>query len=121
MAELGFQLVEAGLTQANGHVADHAGHGSTDAVVVVAELLDHLGHAGSAFLVGAADGREAVDGLAGDGLEELEVLGVGGGGGVLGSRGVKVLVANGGDEGHDLDAVRQLEVLFGDGAGGDTT
>ena len=121
MAELGFQLVETGLAQANGHVADHAGHGSADAVVVVAELLDHLGHAFGAFLVGAADGRELVDGLAVDAFEELQVLWVGGGGGVLGGRGVKVLVADGGDEGHDLDAVRQLEVLLGDGAGGDTT
>lgn len=120
VGELGLELVEAGLTQTDGDVADHAGDGTADAVVVVAELLDHLGHARGGIGVGAAGGRELVDGGTGDGLEEVEVFGVGGGSGVLGSRGEQVLVANGGDEGDNLNAVREAQVLFGDGTGSHT-
>jgi len=63
--------------------------------VVVAELLDHFGHPRAGLLVGAPDWRELVDGGPVDALEKLEVLGVGGGGGVLRGRGEKVLVADG--------------------------
>lgn len=120
VAELGFELVEAGLTQTNGHVANHTCDGSADAVVVVAELLDDLGHAGCGVGVGTTSGDEGVHGVAVDCLDHLKELGVGGGRGVLGSRGEEVLVANGGDEGDDFDAVRQAEVLLGDGTGSDT-
>lgn len=106
VGDLGLELVETGLAQADGHVTDHAGNGATDAVVVVAELLDHLGHAGGGISIWAAGGYEGVDGLAVDGLDQVQELGLGGGGGVLGSRGEQVFVADGGDKGDDLNTVR---------------
>lgn len=120
VAELGFELVEAGLAQTDGHVADHTCDGSANAVVVVAELLDDLGHAGGGAGVGATSGDEGVHGVAIDCLDHLKELWVGGGGWVLGGRGEEVLVANGGDEGDDFNAVRQAEVLLGDSTGSDT-
>lgn len=120
VGQLRLQLVEAGLAQADGHVADDTGHGAADAVLCIAELLDHLGHACGGFGLWAADGGEVVYRCAVDGLEELQVLGVGRGGGVFGGW-EEVLVAHGGDEGDDFDIVRQLEVLLCDSAGGDTT
>jgi len=39
---------------------------------------------------------------------------------VFGRGGEEVLVANGGDERDDFDAVRKAQVFFGDGSGGDT-
>lgn len=39
---------------------------------------------------------------------------------MLGGWGVEVDAANAGDEGDDLDAVGEAQVLLGDGAGGDT-
>jgi hypothetical protein len=50
----------------------------------------------------------------------LEVFGVGRGGRVFGGGRVEVLVADGGDEADDLNAVRQLQILLGDGTSGDT-
>lgn len=88
--------------------------------MVVAVLLNDLGHAFGSGFVRAAGGRERVHSLAVDCLNHLEELGVGGGGGVFGGRGEEVLVADGGDEGDDFDVMRQAEVLLGDGAGGDT-
>lgn len=121
VGQLSLQLIEARLAQTDGHVADHAGHGTTDAVLRIAELLDDLGHACGGLGLGAADGGEAVYRRAVDGLEELQVLRVGRGGGVFGGWGEEVLVANGGDEGDDLDIVRKLEVLLCDSAGSNTT
>lgn len=121
VGQLRLQLVEARLAQADGHVADHAGHGAANAIVCIAELLDHLGHAFGGPGLGAANGGEVVHRGAVDSLQELQVLGVGRGGGVFGGWGEEVLVADGGDKGDDLDLVRQLEVLLGDGASGDTT
>lgn len=120
MAELGLKLIEAGLAQSDWHVADHACYGSTDAVVVVAELLDDFGHALSRGGFRASDGREGVDGLAVDRLDQLKELRVRGGGGVFGGWGEEVLIADGGDEGDDFDVMRLAEKLLGDGAGGDT-
>ena len=120
VGELGFQLVEAGLAQPDGDVADNACYGSADAVVVVAVFLDDLGHAGCGVGVWAAGGREGVHGVAIDCLDHLEELGVRGGGGVFGGWGEEVLVSDGGDEGDDFNAVRETEVFLGDGAGGDT-
>jgi len=119
VCELGGQLVEAGLAEADGAVADHAGDGAADAVVAVAELGDLDGHALRGFGVGAADGEEVVDAAAGDGGDEGEEGGVGGGGWVLGGGVEEVLVADGGDPGYDLDAEGLGEVFLGDGAGGD--
>lgn len=104
--QLGFEFVEAGLAQTDGHVANHAGDGSADAVVVVAEFLDDFGHARGGLGVGAPDWCILVHCLAVDGLQELEVFWVCGGGRVLGSWRVEVLVADGGDEGYDLNIVR---------------
>lgn len=118
--QLGFELVEAGLTQADGHVADHAGDCSADAVVVVAEFLDDFGHARGGLGVGTPDWCVLVHCLAVDRLQEFQILWVCGGCGVLGGWGEEVLVTDGGDEGYDLDVVRQFEVFLGDGAGGDT-
>jgi len=39
---------------------------------------------------------------------------------VFGGWGVEVFVTDGGDEADDLNTVRQLQVLLGDGTGGDT-
>lgn len=38
---------------------------------------------------------------------------------MLGGWGEEVLGADGGDEGDDVDVVREFEVFLGDGAGGD--
>lgn len=65
--ELGGQLVKAGLAEADGAVADHAGDGAADAVVAVTELGDLDGHALRGVGVWAADGKELVDAGAGDG------------------------------------------------------
>lgn len=40
---------------------------------------------------------------------------------MFGGRGEEVLVADGGDEGDDFNAMRQFEVFLGDGTRGDTT
>jgi hypothetical protein len=61
----------------------------------ITELLDYLGHACGGPGLGAADGGEAVHRRAVDGLEKPQVLGVGRGGGVFGSWGEEVLVADG--------------------------
>ena len=68
----------------------------------------------------ASDGREGVDGLAVNRLDQLKEFRVRGGGGVFGGRGEEVLVANGGDEGDNFDVMRQAEELLSDSAGGDT-
>ena len=120
VCELGFELIEAGLAESDGHVADHAGYGAADAVLVVAELLDDFGHAGCGVLVGAAGRHEGVDGFAADVLNEVQEFGVGGGGGVLRGGGEEVLVADGGDEGDDLNAVGETQVLLSNGSSGDT-
>jgi len=121
VSELGLELVEAGLAKADGDVADNAGDCATDAVVVVAIFLDDLGHACGGFFAGAAGGREGVDGLAVNGFQEVEEFGVRGGGGVLGGRGDEVLIADRGDERHNLNAVRKTQVLLRDSTGGNTT
>lgn len=120
MAELGFKLIEARLAQSDWHVADYACYSSTDAVVVVAELLDDFGHALGCVGFWASDGSEGVDSFAVDCFDQLEELGVRGGRGVFGGWGEEVLVADGGDEGDDFDVMRQAEEFLGDGAGSDT-
>lgn len=120
VAELSFQLVKAGLAETDGHVADHACYGSTDAVVVVAELFDDFGHARGGGGFRASDGGEGVDGLAVNCFNQVEEFWVRGGGGVFGCWGEEVLVADRGDEGDNFDVMRQAKVFFGDGTGGDT-
>lgn len=119
--ELGLELIEAGLAQADGYVTNHTCDGSTNAVVTVPELLNDLGHACAGLGLRAADGGELVNGFAVNGLQQLQVFRVGRGSGVFGGRREEVLVAHGGDEGDDLDTVRQTEVLLSNGTGGDTT
>jgi hypothetical protein len=114
------ELVERGLPEPGGQVADDAGDDAADRVVRVAVLLDDLRHGGGGG-GGRAAGREVgVDGGARDGGEEIEEVRVGGWGGVLGGGGEEVLGADGGDEGDDFDVVREGEVFLGDGAGSDT-
>lgn len=93
--ELGFQLVEARLAEPDGHVADHAGYCPADAVVVVAVVLDRLGHARRRLFVRAADRGELVYRGAVDCLQEFEVLRIRGRGGVGGGGRVEVLIAHG--------------------------
>jgi hypothetical protein len=69
--------------------------------------------------VRATDGEELVDLLAGDFVDELEELGVGGSGRVVCGGRVQDLVADGRGEGDNLNAVGETEVLFGNGAGSD--
>jgi hypothetical protein len=69
--------------------------------------------------VGATDGQELVDLLAGDFVDELEELGVGGSRRVVCGGRVENLVADGRCEGDNLNAVGEGEVLFGNGAGSD--
>lgn len=116
VAEQGLELVKAGLAQARRGVADDAGDGAAGAVVCVAEGRDALLHALARLLVRAADGEEAVDLVAGEGVGEAEK-------GRVGAHGVGVAkqldVAHGRDKGDNLDAVGLAQPLFGHGAGGD--
>lgn len=116
--EHGLDLVEARLAQAGRRVLDDARHRAADAVRPVAEVGNVRLHLPGDLLVGAPHGEELVHRLAVDGLEELEVVGVRARGRVLGRGGEQVLGADARDEGDDLDAVGQLQVLLGDGAGG---
>lgn len=81
---------------------------------------DLVGHAGGGFLVGAADGEEAVDLVAGYCVQQFEVNGVRCGGGMGWCGWEEVFVADGIDEGDDLDAVGEFEVFFRYGACGDS-
>jgi hypothetical protein len=69
--------------------------------------------------IGATDGEVLVDLLAGDFVDELEELGVGGSGRVVCIGREEDLVANRRGEGDNLDAVSESKVLFGDGTGSD--
>lgn len=120
VGEHGLELVEGRLAETDGDVADDAGDGAADAVVAVLEFGDQLDHLVGDGLVGAADGEELVDGLAGDVVEELVELGVGDGGWVLGGRGKEVDAADGAGERDDLDAEGVHHVLLGNSAGSDT-
>ena len=70
MREHRLELVEAGLTETDGDVADYAGYGATDAVFFVAVAGDQVRHFVVASGVGAAHREEGVDFLAGNGREE---------------------------------------------------
>lgn len=118
--QAGLELVEAGLAQAAGDVADDAGHGSANAVLPVPEVGDALLHPPRGVLVGASHGQELVDGLAVNGLNELEELGILAGRGRLGGGREHVDGADGCREGSDLNAVGNLQVLFGNGTSSDT-
>lgn len=69
--------------------------------------------------VGATDGEKFVDLLAGDFVDELKELGVGGSGRVVCGGRVEDLMTDGRGEGDNLNAVSEGEVLFGNGAGSD--
>jgi hypothetical protein len=69
--------------------------------------------------IGATDGEVLVDLLAGDFVDELEELGVGGSGRVVCIGREEHLVADRRGEGDNLDAVSEGKVLFGDGTGSD--
>lgn len=119
VGQQGLHLVEARLAQPRGRVPDDAGNGATNGVGAVAELGDVVLHAARGVLVRTAHGQELVDGGTVDALQQAEVLRVRAGARVLGGRWVEVDSADAGDEGDDLDAVGQAQVLLGDGAGGD--
>lgn len=77
VGQLCLHLVEAGLTQTRGDVTDNASDITTNAVLLLLVLCDQIGHAVVGLLVGATDGEELVDLLAGDSVDQLEELGVG--------------------------------------------
>lgn len=77
MGKLGLKFVEAGLAEADGDVADHAGYCSTDAIVVVTEVFDDFCHARSSIFARTAGGDKGVNGLAVDLLDKVEKLWVG--------------------------------------------
>ena len=89
----------------------------------------YLGHALGGLRVRATSGV-SIDLLAGDGLEELDklwaqsildsVVVLRRGLGWRSDRRGELDLANGRDKGNDLDAVDSLQVLLGDGAGGNT-
>ena len=120
VCQLGLELVEARLAQTNGHVADHASHRTTDAVVLVPVLLNHTGHPSSSVFIGAAGWGERVDGLAIDFGQQVQELGVRRGRGVFGSRGNQVLVTHRRHKRHDLNVVGEVQVLFRNGTGSDS-
>ena len=117
VGQLGLHLVEAGLAQTRRYVTDNASDVTTDAVLLFLVLCDQVGHAVVGCLFGATDGKEFVDLLTGDLVNELEELGVGRRGRVVCGGRVELLVADRRGEGNNLDAVGEGEVLFGDGAG----
>jgi hypothetical protein len=119
VGQLGLHLVETRFAQTRGDVADDTSDVTTNAVLLFLELCDQVGHAFVGLGVGATNGEVLVDLLAGDLIDELEELGVGGRRGVVCSGREEHLVADGRGEGDNLDAVSEGEVLLGDGAGSD--
>jgi len=77
MGELGLKFVEAGLAEADGDVADHAGYCAADAIAVVTKVFDDFGHARGRIFARTAGGDKGVDGLAVDLLDKVEKLWVG--------------------------------------------
>lgn len=77
MRDLGLKFVEAGLAEADGDVADHTGYCATDAIAVVTEVFDDLGHARGSIFIRTAGGDKGVNGLAVDLLDKVEELWVG--------------------------------------------
>lgn len=94
VGQLGLELVEARLAQTDGHVADHASHRATNAVVVVTVLLNHTSHTSSCVLVGAAGWGEGIDRLAVNLGQQVQELRVRRRRGVLGGRGNQMLVTH---------------------------
>lgn len=92
MGQLGLEFVEAWLTQADRDVSDHAGHSSSDAVMVIPELFNHLGHPCSGFFARTAGGSERVHSFTVDRLDEVQEFGVGRSGGMFTSRCEEMLV-----------------------------
>jgi hypothetical protein len=113
VAEGGLELVEAGLAEARGGVADDAGDGAARRVVGVAQLGDEGLHLLRGVRVRAADGQELVDAGARERLGEGEE-------GRVGGEGVGVALEEGyvthrRHEGDDLDAVGLGQPLLGNG------
>lgn len=115
------KLVETRLSKATRHAADDASHCAADAVVSVAEVCYDALHALRGCGFWASYGVEGVDCLAVDAVDQGEEVGVGGGGGVLAGWGKEELVADGGCECDDFDAVGEAEDFLGDGTGCYTT
>ncbi|KAI6764649.1 hypothetical protein HG531_012536 [Fusarium graminearum] len=115
VGEGGLQLVEAGLAETRGRIADDAGDGSASAVVGVSQLSDACLHGSTVGVVGASHGEVVVDLLTGDSLSETEE-------GRVSAHGVTVAkeldVSDRGDKGNDLDAIGLLEPLLSDSTGG---
>lgn len=113
VGEGGLELVEAGLAEANGGVADDAGDGAASAVVLVAQFGNAVLHAAAGVFVRTADREEFVNLGLGDGLGEAEE-------GRVRAHAVSVVeeldVANGGDKGDNVNAVGLLEPLLSNSA-----
>ena len=120
MRQFRLELVEAGLSETGWTVPNHTRHCAAYAVLCISVFGNQILHASRDLLVGTSDGQELVDLVASDGVEELEVLGVGGSGGVLGSRREEELVSDRGGETDNLDSVRFAEVLLCDCASCDS-
>ena len=115
-----FQLVKTRFAEPGRTVADHARDSAADAIVAVAEGGDEIFHALARGGIRAADGLMGVDGGAVDGVDEREESWVRRRGRVLRRGREEKFAADGGDKGDNLDVVREPQVLFGNGAGGDT-
>ena len=74
VCQQGFHLIETGLPETAGNVADDAGNSAADAVFTLLELGDHALHSLCGIFVRATDRDEGVDGFAVDGVDEGEEL-----------------------------------------------
>lgn len=106
VGEFGFKFVETRFPETDGDVANHAGHGAADAVLIITEVFDKFGHALGGFGVGTPGWNEGVDGLSADCVYEFEEFGIRGGAGIFDACGKEVLVSNRGDKCHNFDIVR---------------
>ena len=105
MRQFRLELVKAWLSKTSWTVSDDARHCAAYAVLRIAVFGNQILHASRDLLVGTSDGQELVDLVASDGVEELEVLGVGGRGRMLGRGREEELVSDRGREADNLDSV----------------
>lgn len=110
MGQGGLELVETGLSEANGAVSNHAGDNTANRVVGVSVLLDNLDHLLTQSQIGTSHGAGGVDTFSGDALKGADPLLVGGGS-------VHGHIANLRNKGDNLNVVDGSQVLVGDGAG----
>jgi len=121
MSKFRLELVEAWLSQTRWAVPDDAGHCAAYAVFSVPVFCDQFFHAFRDVCVRASDGEELVYLRASNGIDELEVFGVGTAGGMFGCGREEVLVADRGSECDDFDAVGLAQVFLSYRAGCDSS